>query len=119
MKRTFSFLASAALVVTFATGCGGDSDGRPSVDEISDGISDSLGDSLGSDVTDDMVNCIAKAFHDSDLSDEALQALADGDDDYEASDDDEKAIASLQTGSMADCAGEMPDMPELDVPEPS
>lgn len=118
MKRTLTFLASAALVVTFATGCGGDDGGRPSVDEVADGIQSNMGDQLGGDVTDDMATCIAEAFHDSDLSDEALQALADGDEDYDASEEDQDALSSVATDSIADCVGEgLPD--DLEVPTPT
>jgi hypothetical protein len=109
-KRVLSAVAAAALVLTFATGCGGDGGGRPSVDEIADGIQDGMGDSFGGDVTDDMANCLAKAFRDSDLSDDALQAIADGDKDYDASKDDTKALSSVSTESVTKCVGtEVPD----------
>ncbi len=114
MKRTLACLASAALVVTFAAGCGGGSDGggRPSVDEISSGIQDNMGDQLGGDVTDDMAKCLATAFHDSDLSDDALQAIVDGDENYDASDEDTAALSSLSTGAVTDCvAGGSTDAP--------
>ena len=104
MKRLPLLLASAVLVLGFTSACGGDDGGgRPSVDEISDGVSDAMGDTLGDDVPDGAVDCIAKAFHDSDLSDDALQAIADGDEDYDASDEDEEAIKSLQTEDMVKC----------------
>lgn len=108
-KRVLSAAVSAALLLAFATGCGGDG-GRPSVDEVADGIQDGMGDSFGGDVTDDMATCIAKAFHESDLSDDALQAIADGDKDYDASDDDTKALSSVSTESVTKCVGtEVPD----------
>lgn len=103
-KRVLSAVAAATFVLTFATGCGGDS-GRPSVDEVADGIQDGMGDSFGGDVTDEMATCIAKAFHKSDLSDDALQAVADGDKDYDASEDDAKAIESVSTESVTKCVG--------------
>jgi hypothetical protein len=103
-KRILPALAAAALVLTFATGCGGDSGGgRPSVDEIADGVQDSMGDTLGDDLPDGAVDCIAKAFHDSDVSDEALQAIADGDKDYDPSDKDEKALQSIASEDMVTC----------------
>ena len=103
-KRILPALAAAALVLTFATGCGGDDGGgRPSVDEISDGVQDTMGDTLGDDVPKSTIDCIAKAFHDSDVSDEALRALADGDKDYDASDKDEKALQEVGTEDMAKC----------------
>ncbi len=36
-----------------------------------------------SGVDDETIDCIAKAFHDSDLSDDALQAIVDGDEDFD------------------------------------
>ena len=108
-KRILSGVATAALVLTFATGCGGGG-GRPSVDEVADGIQDNMGESLGGDVSDKMAKCIAKAFHDSDISDDALQAIADGDEDYDPSKEDEKALTSVSTKSVSKCAGvEVPD----------
>ena len=109
-KRVLSAAAAAALVLTFATGCGGDGGGRPSVDEVADGIQDGMGESFGGDLTDEMATCIAKAFHESDVSDDALQAIADGDKDYDASEDDTKALSSVSTESVTKCAGaELPD----------
>ena len=104
MKRALLMIASAVLVLGFTSACGGSDSGggRPSVDEIADGVQDSMGDTLG-DVPDGAVDCIAKAFHDSDLSDDALQAIADGDKDYDASDDDQDALSSLETGDMVKC----------------
>ena len=105
-KRVLSAAAAAALVLTFATGCGGGG-GRPSVDEIADGIQ---GGTLGEDVTDEVATCVAKAFHDSDLSDDALQALADGDEDYKGSKEDAEAAQSVSSESITKCMGvEVPD----------
>ena len=48
------------------------------------------GEAFGaSGVNDDTIDCIAEAFHDSDLSDKALQAIVDGDEDFTGSKDDE------------------------------
>jgi len=106
-KRVLSAVASAALVLTFATGCGGDGGGRPSVDEIAEGLQ---GGTLGEDVTDEVATCVAKAFHESDLSDEALRALADGDEDYKGSKKDAEAAQSVSTESITKCMGvEVPD----------
>ena len=100
MKRLPMLLASAVLVLGFTSACGGDSGGgRPSVDEISDGVKDSMGDTLGDDVPDGAVDCIAKAFHDSDLSDDALQALVDGDEDYKGSKEDTEAITDVSAAA--------------------
>ncbi|WP_028644164.1 hypothetical protein [Nocardioides sp. URHA0020] len=106
-KRVLSAAASAALVLTVATGCGGDGGGRPSVDEIADGIQ---GGALGSDVSDKVATCVAKAFHDSDLSDDALQAIVDNDKDYKGSKEDTKALSSVSSESVTKCMGvELPD----------
>jgi hypothetical protein len=114
-KRVLSAAASAALLLAFATGCGGDGGGRPSVDEVADGIQDNMGASFGGDVTDEMATCIAKAFHESDLSDDALQAIADGDKDYDASKDDTKAIESVSTESVTKCVGT--EVPDAELPD--
>ncbi|MGB0100710.1 MAG: hypothetical protein WBP61_10565 [Nocardioides sp.] len=115
-KRTLPLLAATALIAALATGCGGDG-GRPSVDEISDSIQDN--DVAGGEVDSATADCIAEAFHDSDLSDDALQAIVDDDDDYEPSDEDEAAITSLSTGAMTDCITDGLELPELEDPEAS
>lgn len=113
-KRAPKLIASAFLVVTLATACGGG--GRPSQDEIADGISGT------GDVPSDVADCMAEVVHDSDLSDEAVQAIADGDEDYEPSGDDEQASEDV-AGEFLECAGdmdlpEMPDLEDLETPSP-
>lgn len=113
-KRAPKLIASAFLVVTLATACGGG--GRPSQDEIADGITDNSGEY--GEVTEDVADCMAKAIHDSDLSDDAVRAVADGDEDYDPSDEDQKASEGL-AGDILDCAGDL-EMPDLeDLPTPS
>lgn len=98
MKKTLAATAAVSMLV-FTAACGGG--GRPSADEIADAIKDD--DSFSSaDATDEQVDCVAKAYHDSDLSDEALQALVDGDEDYDASKEDEKALESAAKG-LGEC----------------
>ncbi|MEG9226275.1 hypothetical protein [Aeromicrobium sp. Sec7.5] len=101
MKKTLATTAAVSmLVLTAACGGGGD---RPSADDIADAIKSD--DSFSSeDATDEQVDCVAKAYADSDLSDEALRALVDGDEDYDASDEDEGAVESL-TPALAECIG--------------
>lgn len=100
MKKTLAATAAVSMLV-FTAACGGG--GRPSADDIADAIKDD--DSFNSDdATDEQVDCVAKAYADSDLSDEALQALVDGDEDYDASDEDEKAVESL-TPKLSECIG--------------
>ncbi|UUZ61390.1 hypothetical protein [Nocardioides sp. B-3] len=95
-------IALAATVVLLA-GCGG-GDGRPSVDEISTVLSEG-GEIGGEDfsIPEEQADCVAKAFHESDLSDDALNAMVDKDEDYEASDADEKALTDISTETVAAC----------------
>ena len=92
-------LAVAATVVLLA-GCGGGG-GRPSVDEISQVLQDG-GDIGGEDFSfpEDQADCVAKAFHESDLSDDALNAMVEKDNDYEPSDTDTKALTGIQSDVM-------------------
>lgn len=112
MTRAPKLIASAFLVLTLATACGGD-DGRPSVDELSKAFQD--GDNaIGTGLEKKQADCVAEAFHDSDLSDEALQALAENDTDYKGDDDDADALKSVSSESIAECMGaDLPDMDDL------
>lgn len=116
-QRIVRPLAATAALALLATGCGGDGGGRPSVDELSESIQS--GDMIGSDIDENVADCIAEAFHESDLSDDALQAIVDQDEDYEASEEDEKALESVSTESLTDCVSEGMDMPDLEDPEAS
>lgn len=101
-----SRVASAAVFALVLTGCSGGSD-RPSVDEISEALqSESTGDESMTSAAD----CVAEAFHSSDLSDEAIQALVDGDDDYVLSDEDEEVMENLGSDFLIDCLEE--DLPQ-------
>lgn len=94
MRRFGVVVATALVLVTSA--CGGD--GRPSADELSKSLRDgssAMGDRLES-LDKKQVDCVAKAFVDSDLSDEALNALVEGDEDFEGSDKDEKALEGME-----------------------
>jgi hypothetical protein len=89
MKKIVAMFTLLAVL----TACGGGG-GRPSADDIASALKDkdnAAGKEFGaSGFTDEQIDCVAKAFHDSDLSDEALQAIVDGDEDFEASNEDEK-----------------------------
>lgn len=98
--RLPKLVASAALVLTLATACGGG--GRPSVDELSEALQ-SDDNVMGIGLEADQADCVAEAFHDSDLSDDTLQAIVDQDEDYEGSDEDRDAMESISTDSMAEC----------------
>ena len=58
---------------------------------------------IGPTHDDITADCVAKAFHESDLSDDALNAMVDKDEDYEASDADEKALTEISTETVAEC----------------
>lgn len=109
-KRTLSAVAASSALLLTLSACGGDDGGRPSVDDISESLQDS--DMMGGEVDAKVADCVAEAFHDSDLSDEALQAIVDQDEDYEPSEDDEKAIESVQSEEMTECVTEGMDLPE-------
>ena len=115
-QRLVRPLAATAALALLATGCGGDG-GRPSVDELSESIQS--GDLVGSDVDEKVADCIAEAFHDSDLSDEALQAIVDQDEDYDPSEEDRDALDSVSSESLRDCVTEGMDLPDLEEPEAS
>ena len=110
-KRTLSAVAASSALLLTLSACGGGDGGRPSVDDISESLQDS--DMMGGEVDADVADCVAEAFHDSDLSDDALQAIVDQDEDYEPSGDDEKALENLQTEEMTDCITEGMDLPEM------
>ena len=95
-------MAVAALALT---ACGGGAD-RPSVDEISAVFQE--GGEIGGEtmsVPEDQADCVAEAFHESDISDEALTALVEKDEDYEPSESDEKALETISTENVAECLG--------------
>jgi hypothetical protein len=76
MKKTL--VAGAAVLALALSACGGGG-GRPSEDEIAKTMKDQIS-KLGGDssmLTDDVVNCIAKKVHDSDLSDSTLNKMVD------------------------------------------
>jgi hypothetical protein len=90
MKKIVAMFTLLAVL----TACGGGGGGRPSEDDIAKALKDGdnpAGAAFGSSGLDEKtIDCIAKAFHDSDLSDDALQAIVDGDEDYTGSKDDQK-----------------------------
>jgi hypothetical protein len=92
-------LVALATLLAVLTACGGGGGGgdRPSTDDIAKALKDdgNSASALATGASDDAIDCIAKALHDSDLSDDALQALVDADDSFEGSKDDEKAITDI------------------------
>jgi hypothetical protein len=87
-------IVALCTLLAVLTACGGG--GRPSTDDIAKALKDSdnpAGETFGgAGLSDDVIDCIAKAFHDSDLSDDTLQAIVDGDEDYEGNKDDKKIL---------------------------
>jgi hypothetical protein len=106
MKRLA--VATAVLAVALSACGGGGGGGRPSSDDIAKALKDQdnpAGATFGgADLSDDVVDCVAKAFHDSDLSDEALQAIVDGDEDFEGNKEDQKIVDDKDfTADMGKC----------------
>lgn len=102
--KTKKLLVVSALLTVALTACGGGG-GRPSTADIEQGLKDN-GQEMGVDMSaagDDVLKCVAKALHDSDLSDDALKAMVDGDKEFEGNEDDTKALADAQ-GDMTKCA---------------
>ena len=99
----------ALFTLLFAlSACGGGGGGRPSQDDIAKALKDSdnpAGQAFQAGGTsDDVLDCVAKALHDSDLSDDALQALVDGDEKYDGSKKDQDIISSGDLSKdIADC----------------
>jgi hypothetical protein len=101
MKKIVALFTLLAVL----TACGGGG-GRPSTDDIAKALKDkdnAAGQAFGSTgASDEAIDCIAKALHDSDLSDDALQSIVDGDEDYEGDEDDQKAVEDA-IGDMTKC----------------
>ena len=100
---------STAVLVGSLAACGGSD--RPSQEELSDALTSEDSPLGTSGLPDDVADCMAGVFVDSDLSDETLQAIVDGDDGYEGSDEDRETLTSLQEDITTEC------MPEMETPE--
>ncbi|KQY57068.1 MULTISPECIES: hypothetical protein [unclassified Nocardioides] len=118
MKKRLGPALAVLLLITLA-GCGG----RPSEDDLADALQDKdnnffgyLGARSFAEADDEVIDCMAKVLHDSDISDEGLELIADDKldkpriagsisaaDDGEFSDDDVKALARVLPEVM-DCA---------------
>jgi len=93
MKKIVAMFTLLAVL----TACGGSGGGRPSEGDIADAMKENEEFSqLTEGAGDEIVDCIAKALHDSDLSDEALQAIVDGDENYDEEKEDAEALADAQ-----------------------
>ncbi|WP_028652180.1 hypothetical protein [Nocardioides halotolerans] len=92
MKKIVALFTLLAVL----TACGG-GDGRPSTDDIAKALKDKdnpAGAAFGtSGASDEILDCVAKALHDSDLSDDALNAIVDGDEKFDGDEDDTKAMS--------------------------
>jgi hypothetical protein len=102
MKQNLLSLALLLAVAAGAlSGCGSDDPGRPSVEDISSGLTSEFADT---DTSAELISCVAKALHDSDLSDDALRAVSEQDEDFEASKGDQAAIAEVSASAGKRCA---------------
>jgi len=99
MKKIVALFTLLAVL----TACGGGG-GRPSQDDIAKALkdSDNPASAMATAASDEQIDCIAKALHDSDLSDDALQAIVDGDEDYKGGKEDDKALEGMAT-DVAKC----------------
>ena len=103
MSRKLGAVLAASVMALAACGGGG---GRPSVDEISAVFQEgSEIDGEEFSLPEDQADCVAKAYHESDISDEALNAIVEKDEDYEASDADTKALEDIGSEKIAECVG--------------
>ena len=101
MKKIVALLP--LLAVLTACGGGGGGGGRPSEDDIAKALKDNTDfSSLTEGAGDEVIDCIAKTLHESDLSDDALQALVDGDEDFDGSKEDQEALADI-SADFATC----------------
>jgi len=100
-------IVALCTLLAVLTACGGG--GRPSTEDIAKALKDKDNAAgqvfAGTDASDEVIDCIAKAFHDSDLSDDTLQAIVDGDEDYDGNKDDAKVFADGDfAADVAKCA---------------
>ena len=57
----------------------------------------------GGNASDQVIDCLAKAFHDSDISDDALRAITKGDTGYKGSKKDADALQETVTTELPKC----------------
>lgn len=108
--RTIVTLVAAACAAATVSSCGGSSgDDRPTAKEISSSLHEGkAAEAMGVDggsLPAKVVDCMAAALHDSDLSDEALQALVDGDTRFEGSAADNEALQGV-TSDISACTAD-------------
>jgi hypothetical protein len=86
MKTRIPALAAAltALALLLAA-CGGDEEGRPTKEEISESFQEDS--DAGEGLPEAQADCIAEAYVSSDISDEGLRAIGDAGDEVESVDD--------------------------------
>lgn len=100
MLKNTTALAIGAALLMLTSACGGGGE-RPSATEISEALQ---GSESVIPVPDAAADCVAKVFHDSDLSDETLRAIVENDEDYEGSDEEEEILRGLTTTVAQECA---------------
>ncbi|MBE7324718.1 hypothetical protein IEQ44_08635 [Nocardioides sp. Y6] len=126
MRHLTRRVAAAALTATLAVSAVGCSalGGKPSKDEYRDALSANMDEQGGSAADDaaskDFLDCLTDNTYD-DLSTEAVQAVVDEDEDYEASKEDEevieKASKTCVEEMMGDLESEMPELPDMELPD--
>jgi hypothetical protein len=106
--RTPALGAALVALALLLAACGGDPEGRPSVNEISEALQE---ESEGGEVSDSQADCIAKAFVDSDISDDGLREMVSGDSadvsniaDLDISAADKTAANAALEKAITDCA---------------
>lgn len=105
MLSTSARVAAGALTlaaVAALSACGGGSGDRPSADELASTLK---GDSSFGQISDKVVDCMAKAYVDSDVSDGFLRAMVKKDEDYKPSKKDTEEAMSVATDAAKDCVG--------------
>ncbi|MFT4188418.1 MAG: hypothetical protein QM621_07525 [Aeromicrobium sp.] len=103
MKKTLAFGAVTAMIA-LTSACGG---GRPTADELSAAIQEDdhpVGSVIGDALTEDLADCMAKVYVDSDLSDDTLNAMLEGDEDYKGSDEEKEKLTEVSQEAGTECA---------------
>jgi hypothetical protein len=103
-------IAVVLALFSVLTACGGSGGaGRPSTDEIARALKDKdnpIGKSIaaaGGTATDEAIQCISKAFHDSKVSDAALTAIITGDTGYKGSKKDADRFEEVISNDFSKC----------------
>ena len=99
MTRTVAPTVCAILLAAL-TGCG--LGGRPSEDDLAEALRDPSNFMSVAGLTTDeqIIDCLAKALHDSEVSDETLQAIVDNDRAQGGNDANADVVAAVQAAML-------------------